>query len=1013
MQSTRPSMRHSFITAGLLLLVTTSVVADDAKFRRWAIIATPEVTETALPDLLTAQLSQDESVELVERERLREATRELQLAALIKAGNVEQRLQLGKTLGSDALMVVSIEERQGKRRLRVVVCGAKLGVRLWDGSFAFDGAELNDLVKQCATTVAEVRQRFANGIQHIVAVPPFLSQNFELGFAYLQSRYSERLSSALTAHAGVAVVELEEARAILRELEDTLTGGLDRTIATIVKGSYSATRADEQGQGHIDLKVELIRDQDDQQTINKRLQIGTAGHWLTTNLTKQLLSAAEQRPATLGRAAQKAILARHAQRFAELGDWERSMSLREAALVLDPNDALQRALLITEYQYTINPLLEVNWRPATFAKKLDPELRAAALQRAVSDYVLALRHFEYLIHNKLITQADAIGLFQTHRWYATKWVSDSASWDPLKHEIVGPACEAQRQFIKTFGPAIHKLPFGRKLPERFSKPFYGFQYPVTQHVLTDVIFNGYSAASLESLHDLIERVLPENAKASAYVLMKLHRSFATLHTADLRNYHDDLRSYHAKQQELRKKYRAAENEQTRNRVRKQEQALVHPKFQQRGPLERAARDDWLSFLRRLQGSERDVVKLYGHWGMLRESGEGQGAAAEIEALLPELKRRDLIGEWVLSYAKHGLGKAESPWADQYAARSKPVAVPSRDRAQFETITLRVTGENKSTRLPPIKGILKCGPDCDALWTKDRFFLMHKPGVLREIKLTDATGEHTLFWEVAWDGEYIWMHVHGQGIVAIRTDGNPVATFREPEIPGYWKGHKLVGLAPRKALMVGSFGEANRAWCAILQIDEMGQQSANVFFQAKFVPEGRSPEDAATNVEIAFRPDSLHQVRLKDGKGYAIVGRPGLPRMRIDLSTLNVTVPPPKEVVAGATTRTDLGFRAAVFLHEGHAFIPSSGLADLPTSKRMVFHDGWLYRPGYVWMRGRPETGQRERLHRNKLNHNMWNLRAGVSAHYGVVAYNPWGSRVTLFRVNIVDDADANSNGEER
>lgn len=1001
--------RPLIITGPLLLLAASLVAAEKSPFRRWAVVATPEVTKSGVPDLLTVGLSEDESIELVERERLQEAMRELQLAALIKADNVEQRLQLGKTLGADALMLLSIEKQQDKRRLRVVVCGAKHGVRLWDGSVAFEDAELDDLVKQCATTVSEIRQRFAGGIQHIIAVPSFVSEDFETRFAYLQSRQSERLSSALTAHTGVAVVEIEEARAILRELQDTLSGGLERPIATIVKGTYSVSPLNEQQQRHIDLKVELVRDDSRPETINKRLLLGTAGHWLATELTKRLLSAADQRAPSLGPETQKSILVRHAQRFAELGDWERSMSLREAALVVDPNDALQRALLITEYQYTISAVLAANWTPAALAKPLDPKTRAAALQRAASDYVVALNHLKYLIRNKLITRADAIGLFQTHRWYVKGRVADTRSWDQLKHSALQPACAAQRKFIKDFCTRIDKLPQGRKMPKRLSTPFYGLQYPATQQILNDISFSGYSSESLESLRDLFERILPANAKASAYVLINFRaRSFATLHHADLRAYHDDLRSTYDKQRKLRAEHRAATDPATRRRLSEALDALQTsasrkpPSSEGPGPREQKARDEWLAYLNRLRQSRREVLKFYGLWGLFQRNIADSQAAAEVESQLAKLQRLDLIDEWPASYAASVLGKAESPWAKLYANQSKPVATPPHDRIRFETVSLRIEGDDGSQRMRAVKGVLRCG-DCDAYWTRDRFFLMHEPGVLREVKLTDAKANHPLFWGVTWDGECIWMHAHGQGIVAMQTDGTRLATFKQPLIPGYWRGHKILGLSPRKALMVGSFGDTNRAWCAILQVDNTGKPSANAFFQAKYVPEGRAPEEVATDANVAFQPDALYQVRLPNGKDYAIVGRTGLSRLQIDLASLKVSVPDPKEIVAGASTRTDLGFCGQVFLHKGRVVIPNSGLANLPTSKQMVFHNGWLYRPGYVWMRERPETGKRERLHRNKLTHKDWHLLPGASAHYGLVAYDPHESSSAFYRIRIVDD----------
>ncbi|MBI2480598.1 MAG: hypothetical protein HYV60_18825, partial [Planctomycetia bacterium] len=103
-------MRHLLLSLLIgLLLPAVAAVGAEPTLHRWAVIASNSVLESGLPDLLTVELSQDDSIQLVERERLRDATRELELATLMKAESIDQRLRLGKTLGADALMVLSYE----------------------------------------------------------------------------------------------------------------------------------------------------------------------------------------------------------------------------------------------------------------------------------------------------------------------------------------------------------------------------------------------------------------------------------------------------------------------------------------------------------------------------------------------------------------------------------------------------------------------------------------------------------------------------------------------------------------------------------------------------------------------------------------------------------------------------------------------------------------------------------------------------------------------------------------
>jgi hypothetical protein len=328
--------------------------------------------------------------------------------------------------------------------------------------------------------------------------------------------------------------------------------------------------------------------------------------------------------------------------------------------------------------------------------------------------------------------------------------------------------------------------------------------------------------------------------------------------------------------------------------------------------------------------------------------------------------------------------------------------------QLEPISLAVEGEENAAPPPLIMGMLRCGQR-DAYWTKDRFFVMHEPGVLHELQLTESRAEHALFWEVAWDGECIWLHAHGQGILVVRPDGTRLATFKG-QTPSYSNGHKIIGLSPRRALMAGCFAATNRAWCGLLEVDESGKASTNIVFQAKDVAAGRTRQQASADVNTAFQPGGVCQVRHADGKECVRVDRRGLSPLEIDLATLEVSVV--EDVVgAAASTRIDLGFSGERFLRDGRPLWVNSGLAASPNSKQLLYHDGWLYRPGYVWMRQHVDTRKLERLQANTLPQHDWRLRAGSSAHYGLIAYDPYDRSRPLSRVTILDERVSPSNNE--
>ncbi len=515
-------MLRTMLFIGLLVLPVASAVADKSVLQRWAVVATQPVVESGLLDLLTVALSKDDSIHVLEREQLQEVMRELELTALLSPENVSQRLQLGKTLRASALMVIDFERRNGKRVLRVVISDARLGVRLWRERFMSSDAGIDGLVERCVALVDEVRKRFVGGIQRIIAVPPFQSEDFAQRFDFLQTRFRNTLSSALMTHAGVAVVEIEEAQAILREQQVTLSPGLDRSIATIVNGKYRVGPLTDDGQHPVELEIKLVTGGKQQEQISKMMRLGAVGSWLAGDLAKRLLQTSENRKQSVSPREQKAILTRLAQSFAELGTWQRSAPLREAVLVLDPNDALQRGLLVSEYQHNVYRNVDYVW----FKDRPPLEQAVPRQQRNTHDFCVALDHLEYLVRNRLIKRADAVGLFQTQLWQRR----DGHSWGSPEvrkyFAALGPGFVAQRQFIREVFPLIVRLPGGRVLPEYLSKPLYRWHYSVVRQALSDVYFHNFDGASLRGLEDVLAQILPDKAQVSGSILGLLNSHYA-------------------------------------------------------------------------------------------------------------------------------------------------------------------------------------------------------------------------------------------------------------------------------------------------------------------------------------------------------------------------------------------------------------------------------------------------------------------------------------------------------
>ncbi len=108
----------------------TGAYAEAPALNRWAILATPQVQESGLADLLTAELGKEPGLTLVERDQIAAALKELTLDQALGAEATGQRLKLGKLLKADALLFLAEEQHEKDEFIRGVVSDSALGARL-------------------------------------------------------------------------------------------------------------------------------------------------------------------------------------------------------------------------------------------------------------------------------------------------------------------------------------------------------------------------------------------------------------------------------------------------------------------------------------------------------------------------------------------------------------------------------------------------------------------------------------------------------------------------------------------------------------------------------------------------------------------------------------------------------------------------------------------------------------------------------------------------------------------
>ena len=167
--------------AGLAAVAADPSAADrpaadpPAALQRWAILASAEVRATGIADLLAATLAQDASLVLVERELLDRTMKEIDLSTFLGAGSTAARLQLGKTLAAEGLILLSVEKRPEGQALRLDLCDCRYGARLRSEWLRHEAANQEGVVKRCAAMLDDVRRQYRAGVRRIVCVPDFVS----------------------------------------------------------------------------------------------------------------------------------------------------------------------------------------------------------------------------------------------------------------------------------------------------------------------------------------------------------------------------------------------------------------------------------------------------------------------------------------------------------------------------------------------------------------------------------------------------------------------------------------------------------------------------------------------------------------------------------------------------------------------------------------------------------------------------------------------------------------------
>jgi hypothetical protein len=417
--------------------ITRPQAAEPLVLRRWAILSDEPVRISGVSDLLTAELSAAPRLELVERDDLAAALRELEIDNLLGTRSSNSRLQLGQTLKADVLLLLKQVDRGGASFLQWTIAECSLGARLRSSVALLDPEQPERTVLQIVDDVQNTREQFSNGVEHLIAVSPFLSKDLRHDHDQLQHGLATILGESLQAFPGIAVLEIDEARSIAAEQErGTQPGqvekiGRSRIRRLFISGSYSTATTDSATTPSVALtgeppsdslntptaelpirvRVELAmtdeRDQTQHRVVIEDSLDGVLKHFRVEIAGQLLKQGRSPQAPVLTAAQQQQLLADRSQLFSQLGAWSQSIPLREASLLLKTDDEVLRTALVAD----IRLLMSYHFRE-TLRDKSPDRLTRRADQLAL--FHRAAPHIEWLIRHRSLSIEDASNLiFET------------------------------------------------------------------------------------------------------------------------------------------------------------------------------------------------------------------------------------------------------------------------------------------------------------------------------------------------------------------------------------------------------------------------------------------------------------------------------------------------------------------------------------------------------------------------------------------------------------------------
>lgn len=1030
--------------------------------RSWAVLASATTQQSGVSDLVAVELSRVEGVQLVEREQWGKIAEELELSAMFGAKATAGRLALGKRLKADALILMDQATQDGKPVLRVAVLDCRYGARLRMAWFPWSDGGAEAAVKEVVALALEARSQFARGIRRVIGVSPMVSKNLGHQYDHLQSGYAHLLENALMGTPGVAVLEIEEAHAVAEELASAGAEVRGRRVPLFVEGEFEMASGGGAKVPRVSVRI-LIRDgRRVLKTIGPaEMEMGAVAGALTTTVAREVLRAAEsgdQAPASPEE--QGKLLGNRGGRFEKVGMWDEAAGLREAAILIRPDDLEQRLTLIADYRQAIQrSRFEYQKRPKSHTPEDLKAVQQENLQACKKAGPRQLRRWrrmlaltDELVHRRVLNPGEATWLIR--------------------------ACISPVDYLEPWTGRADFLPAEVDL-EKERQEFHDF---------------------LRSAYGAVRTLDPSVAGGAVRPIVRVYSLWIKSAVPDptdpreqLRRWVDDAivlfmggesGRHVAAPRSLGPCPPLAGMSVCLTEIVPPDAPLAYglnqrilvdiPRFIQAGVFRY---QDVESVYQRLAQSKSEMNAFYGRCGLLtlriRFQPDGKPRDLRQGVDPEEFKELDELMRFLPQRGYDRRAKGFGPlWyiqlerlhkeLEHFAPRtSVPPAPAARKRHSAPPDTITAHASRPRVRYQKIEGfnafflhLRKCGDNLDVAWTTREVFLRPSKEVVRPV--FRVSGEKTKITAVEWDGRNVWIVCNMGPLNVLPVKGRALqAVGTENGLPSL-AGLRLYACAPGRAIVYGVLGPDRRVWVADVARPEGRSQGP---FRATVIHKCiERPDDSAGGdgrPEDIFFPGECFEYHCREPQQRLLLiqravvrGRrlppyptPGRAPLAIDLKTRTASL-----FSTGLFIRANGpgSFRCQNLplycLDDGRilytfsqrretkidCFTPPKKAGDAWTRstlftssgigpRQFVEWQGAVYQPGRIWVRVDPKTLRCEQLNSDPLSDQYPDEHFAVSAHDGLIAYNhgdasgalglPKPNRGWVYRV-LIDPAGA-------